>query len=335
MSTSPLLPRAQAAIVGAQGIPTREFYNFLLSLAASTTDDTLQAQITALAARVAVLENEDPTDATIQGLNSVRVDGTLAGGAVVITLQGDVEDPGLTFYYGTNAAGEKGWYAVADTITATQDGIELLVGADGVTDIRPDDDLEAVESLTTTGLAVRTGDNTWTTRGILPGPGIDVTFSNGVAGDPTIAHANTSSVTDITATFTGGTVPDQISLTFDTFGHVLTRNITGRTLDHNDTGALQGGNATERYHFTAAEHAGLLPWASEAPGDYALITQTITDGDTTHAPSGDAVFDALEALDYVFPFILQTGSSPISLTTDRKLPFFLGDGSASNIAVIP
>lgn len=133
MATSPLLPRAQASIVGAQGIPTREFYNFLLHLASSTTDDTLQAQILALAARVSALEDEEGTDATIQGLDSVRVDGTLAGGAVIITLQGDVQDPGLTFYYGTDETGVKGWFAVADTLAGTTDEVTKTVGADGVT----------------------------------------------------------------------------------------------------------------------------------------------------------------------------------------------------------
>lgn len=126
---------------------------------------------------------------------------------------------------------------------------------------------------------------------IIQGDGITLTVN--ADGTTNIAHADTSSVADISANFTGGTVPDEISFTFDQFGHVLTRTITGRTLDHNDTGALQGGSATERYHFTSAEHTGLLPWATEDPADYALITQTITNGDTTHAPSGDAVFDAL------------------------------------------
>lgn len=151
----------------------------------------------------------------------------------------------------------------------------------------------ALANTATTGLYVVTGSGTSATRTIVAGDGVDVSNGNGVVGNPVVSHANTSSVTDISASFTGGTVPDQISLTFDQFGHVLTRNITGRTLDHNDTGALQGGNSTERYHFTAAEHAGLLPWADEDPADYALITQTITNGDATHSPSGDAVFDAL------------------------------------------
>jgi hypothetical protein len=133
MSTNPLLPRAQASIVSGQGVPTTVFYNFLLSLADSTTDDTLQAEILELAERVSALENADPTDATIQGLVSVRVDGTLAGGAVVITLQGDVEEPGFTYYYGTDATGVKGWFAVADTLAGTTDQITKDVGLDGVT----------------------------------------------------------------------------------------------------------------------------------------------------------------------------------------------------------
>jgi hypothetical protein len=44
---------------------------------------------------------------------------------------------------------------------------------------------------------------------------------------------------------------------------------------------------------------------------------------------------ARAAVGLTFPFILQTGASPIPLTTDRKLPFFLASGAASNIAVLP
>ena len=53
------------------------------------------------------------------------------------------------------------------------------------------DDLEAVEELTTTGLAARTADSTWATRQIVaPAAGITVTNPDGVAGDPTVALAN-------------------------------------------------------------------------------------------------------------------------------------------------
>jgi hypothetical protein len=49
------------------------------------------------------------------------------------------------------------------------------------------DDLTAIEALTGTGIAARTGTNTWALRTITAGSGISVTNGDGVAGNPTIA----------------------------------------------------------------------------------------------------------------------------------------------------
>lgn len=52
-----------------------------------------------------------PNTTQIIGQQSVRVDGTLAGGFVFVLLEGDVTNPAETHYYGTNALGAKGWHA--------------------------------------------------------------------------------------------------------------------------------------------------------------------------------------------------------------------------------
>jgi hypothetical protein len=49
------------------------------------------------------------------------------------------------------------------------------------------DDLAGLENLSGTGLAVRTGTNTWTNRTIVGGTGISVTSGNGVSANPSIA----------------------------------------------------------------------------------------------------------------------------------------------------
>lgn len=127
----------------------------------------------------------------------------------------------------------------------------------------------ALAETASTGLYVITGPGTSETRELLNGLGISITDGDGVAGDPTIAHGDTSSVTDITANFSGSTVVGQISLTFDQFGHVLTRTITGRQLDHNQVNAIQGGAPGEYYHLTSAEHTKVqaLPAASQPLDD--------------------------------------------------------------------
>lgn len=55
-----------------------------------------------------------------------------------------------------------------------------------------DADLTAIAGLSTTGLMVRTGSGTATTRAVTAGTGISVTNGDGVAGAPTVALANTS-----------------------------------------------------------------------------------------------------------------------------------------------
>jgi len=95
--------------------------------------------------------------------------------------------------------------------------------------------------------------------------GDGVTLTTGPDGVTEIAHGDTSSVTDINATFSGSTVVGEISLTFDQFGHVVSRTITGRQLDHNEVNAIQGGTTGEHYHLTAAQHAAVaqaLPFAT-------------------------------------------------------------------------
>lgn len=77
------------------------------------------------------------------------------------------------------------------------------------------DDLAAVEGLTTTGLAVRTGTSTWTNVTISGTAGrISVTNGSGVAGNPTI---------DLSTVGTAGTY---VSVTTDAYGRVTSGSTT-------------------------------------------------------------------------------------------------------------
>lgn len=53
-------------------------------------------------------------------------------------------------------------------------------------------DLGALESLSSTGIACRTGTDTWAQRSISAGSGISVTNGDGVSGNPTVAVASTA-----------------------------------------------------------------------------------------------------------------------------------------------
>lgn len=345
MARNVLLPRAQAPIAG--NIPTtKEWYDFFQSLLGDSIGADLAEQLATLAARVAELEQNAPGSFTIQGFGSITVAGTPEAGIVQIYLEGDADEPGPRFYYGTGPDGMRGFFRLFDAIDTPSDGIArtdsgyTILGevstpadlpgsgatgqawrvidenpglyawdgaaftidpaADGLVGIIPANDLAAVEALAGTGLAARTGAETWATRTITAGAGIDVDNGDGVDSDPIVSHADTSAVTDIAAEFTGSAVPWQISITFDQFGHVLSRTITEREIAHNETASLQGGVPGEYYHFTAAEHAGLLNWAEEVPADYVNTTgsqvdiagskewvgdQTIRSTNTTSSPN--------------------------------------------------
>lgn len=106
------LPRAGSSF-NQGGPPLPEWRRFFESLASLTDDASLQASLNALAARVAALEEEGSTDiGSVFGRDSIVQIGTLQGGNVYVSLQGDVNAPGNSYYYGTDAAGTKGWHAL-------------------------------------------------------------------------------------------------------------------------------------------------------------------------------------------------------------------------------
>jgi len=76
------------------------------------------------------------------------------------------------------------------TLTSVSTDALTIANGDGVAGnptITLDADLVAVANIATTGLAARTASNTWTTRMIEVGAGLDVLNADGVAGNPTIS----------------------------------------------------------------------------------------------------------------------------------------------------
>lgn len=108
---SVIVPNVDAPIAGPGGQTTRAWYAYFQSLrVAASGNATLQAAIDAILLRLESLENEAPVDFSIIGPQSVVVTGIPGNGFVQLTLAGDENDPGPTYYYGTNADGERGWY---------------------------------------------------------------------------------------------------------------------------------------------------------------------------------------------------------------------------------
>src|SRR5688572_23233930 len=94
------LPRAQAAIANRDGLPTKEWYAYFMQLRnGGDLTPEQQLQLDQLAARLAALEaGGGGGSASIRGIGSIIVQGAPPG-IMQITLEGDSDAPGNTWYY--------------------------------------------------------------------------------------------------------------------------------------------------------------------------------------------------------------------------------------------
>lgn len=129
------------------------------------------------------------TSATTLGNHSVLVGaGTSAITSLTAATNGQV------------LIGSTGADPVFNSMAQPAAGLTITGGAGSVT-FALADDLAAIEALSTTGLAVRTGTSTWTTRSVVAGSTkITVTNGDGVAGNITIDAAEGVTWTEVTGT---------------------------------------------------------------------------------------------------------------------------------------
>lgn len=107
----------------------------------------------------------------------------------------------------------------ARSIVVPSSGISIT-NADGVSGnptLALGNDLGALENLSTTGVAVRTSTDNWTTRTITAGTGISVSNGNGVSGNPTITLA----------TLADGGTGSFLKITRDTYGRISGTSAVG------------------------------------------------------------------------------------------------------------
>ncbi len=110
MAVTYSIPRPNSAPLTDRGLLTTEWYNYLRNLSTQGANETLQAEIAAIAARVAALEGQGAADAVIVGLGSLLVTGSLSDGQVFVQLESDEDAPEPDHYYGTDSAGAKGFH---------------------------------------------------------------------------------------------------------------------------------------------------------------------------------------------------------------------------------
>jgi hypothetical protein len=156
-------------------------------------------------------------------------------------------------------------------LAVTGSGLSLVNAAGNIT-VDLDNDLDAVASLTTTGLATRTAADTWTTRTFqAPAAGITITNPAGIAGDPTLVLANDLAALEAMsgtgiAVHTGTSTWTERSLTQPAAGITITNN----------TGV--GGNPT----FALANDLA----AVEGLASNGMMARTATDTMTTRTITG-------------------------------------------------
>lgn len=131
----PPIPNVQAPVVGAGGLLTPQWHSFFLRLRDTAGGDTaLQTAIDKVVERLDELEAGGTAGTfLIQGLGSIVVNGTPAGGTVQVLLDNDNDAPGATWYYGTGPDGARGWFAAADALAATTDLTKAVDAATGIT----------------------------------------------------------------------------------------------------------------------------------------------------------------------------------------------------------
>ncbi|WP_375732067.1 hypothetical protein R3J28_08000 [Xylella fastidiosa subsp. multiplex] len=107
------IPHNREPFLDASGLVARSWRTYLSSLTQSDAATQLQRQIDQLRAAI---PTESPNgsnsalNAQLLATGSVDVTGTLSSGFVTLSLEGDTRIPEATSYYGTDAAGAKGWH---------------------------------------------------------------------------------------------------------------------------------------------------------------------------------------------------------------------------------
>lgn len=253
MADSPILPNVERWVdANRQPLPA-EFFRFFRSLLRyiqqTNSNDAIIAEILAR-----LDELEAAGNATIQGLQSVVVQGTLAGGLVNLLLQGDQQSPGPVRLYSTNESGAKGWNPIFPEWVPNPYA-DYLVDEDG--NYLTDENGNFLVSQDGFPIPLEYG---------------------GTGGDYSDVPQNT-----VWAAPEAGTGAPSFRL----IGADDVPN-------HNDLNGLQGGNATERNHITDAEYTGLsevigsdsgnLVWATPDGSSGAPSFRALTTGDLPAAP---------------------------------------------------
>jgi hypothetical protein len=243
-----------------------------------------------LAGRTVRVTNRGANALLVYPASGAQIDALGSNVAISVIVNGTLQ---------INAISATQWYTVSNTsaggsgtvtsVTVTQPGAGITVTNSGVAQtpaatstIALANDLAAVEGLATTGIAVRTAADTWTTRTLGSGTNITVTNADGVAGAPSIALSGTVGVgnggTGVTTTPTNGQllVGNGTTYTVATLGVSTGISITAGagTLTINNTGVTSNVATANQTTVSAATGAVTVGLSSTlvAPGSLQITT---------------------------------------------------------------
>ena len=291
-----------------------------------------------------------PTDSGTDGWGALQFIESLDQNGVFVSLLNDVEAPGNSYYYGTNASGVKGWYAIVDNV-----GLTCETLPDCATIISIVDDIAALQTDKVdkvAGKGLSTEDYTTAEKSKLAGiePGAEVNVNadwNAVSGDAQILNKPTipsiaglvpetrtltinGTTQDLSAnrTFTiaTGLTVGTTPITSGTVGRVLFEG-TGNVLQEsanlfwdNTNSRLGIGTATPAYALDVATDIRSLRLYTNIIRDSnanAYINNTVTNAATTDISIGNATAASITLTSKsAGKFVFTTGNVLIGTTTD-------------------
>lgn len=198
---------------------------------------------------------------------------------------------------------------VIRTLTAPAAGFTITnpAGTAGNPTFALSDDLDGLEGLATTGVAVRTGTSTWTTRTITAGTGISITDGAGVTGNPTITNSAPNVDQNIFQTIAVAGQSDIVAdSTADTLTIVGGTGIAVTTNATTDTVTFTATNtALSRHNGAISQTFGATPTA------LLFNTNVRTDADFTYN-AGTVTFNTAGTYKVSFEASYASTSNPVS-----------------------